>query len=216
MVPEIIPSDLAVLDLLRQDEALSVTELAEAMEVTATAVRQRLTRLMAQGFVKRVTLKAGRGRPSHKYSLTKKGRQETGSNFTDLAFVLWQEVRAVRDAEVRRGLLERISKKLAAQYGERFRGVTLQERMEALVGLMAERRVPFEIDQRAELPVLNALACPYPELAEVDRGVCAMERSFISEVLGADVRLEHCRLDGEGCCAFAVQQSPAATSGFVD
>jgi predicted ArsR family transcriptional regulator len=212
MVPDMIPSDGALLDLLRQHEALSVTELAEAMQVTATAVRQRLTRLMGQGYVQRVTAKAGRGRPSHQYSLTKKGRQEAGGNFTDLAFVLWEEIRAVRDIEVRRGLLERISHRLAAQYGDRFRGGTLEERLEALVRLMAERRVPFEVEKDTPLPVLHAHACPYPELAENDRGVCAMERSFLSEVLGADVRLDRCRLDGDTCCAFAVQGRETAAS----
>ena len=40
-------SDADLLDLIRIAGPLSVTELADAMEVTATAVRQRLTRLMA-------------------------------------------------------------------------------------------------------------------------------------------------------------------------
>jgi DeoR family transcriptional regulator, suf operon transcriptional repressor len=86
MGPDIVPSDTAILDLLRKRDRLSVTELAEAMEVTATAVRQRLNRLMAQGYIERVVSRAGRGRPSHQYSLTSKGRRQTGSNFADLAW----------------------------------------------------------------------------------------------------------------------------------
>ena len=46
MVDDIVPSDISILDLLRQRDSLSVTDLAESMQVTATAVRQRLTRLM--------------------------------------------------------------------------------------------------------------------------------------------------------------------------
>lgn len=214
MVSDIIPSDTAILDLLRKRESLSVTELAEAMEVTATAVRQRLNRLMAQGYIERVVSRSGRGRPSHQYSLTSKGRRETGSNFADLAIALWQEVRSIREPEIRQGLMKRISGRLAAQYGDRFAGATLEQRMERLVELMGERQMAFEIDRSQGLPILNALSCPYPELAEMDRGVCAMERVFLSEVLGQEMRLGKCRLDGDTCCAFEVKlPSGSAASG---
>ena len=42
---------------------------------------------------------------------------------------------------------------------------------------------------RRPLPVLSALACPYPELAKADRGVCTMEKLMLSEILGENVRL---------------------------
>jgi predicted ArsR family transcriptional regulator len=62
--------------------------------------------------------------------------------------------------------------------------------------------VPFEVERKGQLPVLTALACPYPELAEQDRSVCAMERLLMSELIGEDVRLSECRLDGDSCCRF--------------
>ncbi len=211
MGPDIVPSDTAILDLLRKQERLSVTELSEAMEVTATAVRQRLNRLMAQGYVERVVSRAGRGRPSHQYSLTDKGRRQSGSNFADLAMALWQEVRSIRETEIRRGLLQRISRRMVDLYGDRLSSGTLEQRMDRLVELMGERQLDFEVEHRDGLPVLNALSCPYPELAEMDRGVCAMERAFLAEVLGQDVRLDKCRLDGESCCAFEVKPKTVAT-----
>src|SRR5688572_23051705 len=99
MTDDIVPSDNAILDLLRKNDSLGIAQLAELMQVTATAVRQRLTRLMAQGYIDRVTTRAGRGRPSHRYALTDKGRRKTGANFPDLAIALWQEVRAIKDPE---------------------------------------------------------------------------------------------------------------------
>ena len=47
-----IDSD-ASLDLLRKHDAMTVAEFEEAMGVTATAVRQRLNRLLALGYVER-------------------------------------------------------------------------------------------------------------------------------------------------------------------
>ncbi|MEQ8788084.1 MAG: winged helix-turn-helix transcriptional regulator [Pirellulaceae bacterium] len=208
MNDEIVSSDVAILDLLRKCDSLSVAELASAMEVTATAVRQRLTRLMAQGYIERFATKAGRGRPSHSYMLTQSGRRKTGANFADLAVALWQEIRDIKDVEVRRGLLQRLSKRLAEMYRDRISGATLDERMESLAGLFAERRIPFSVDRSGDLPILTAHACPYPELAEQDRSVCAMERIMFSELLGENVRLTDCRLDGDAsCCTFTPQMS---------
>jgi predicted ArsR family transcriptional regulator len=58
-------SDSAVLDLLRKLDFLTVSQLAAAMEVTDTAARQRLNRLMVQGLITRTTAHSRRGRPSH-------------------------------------------------------------------------------------------------------------------------------------------------------
>ena len=41
-------SDIGLLDVLRKDGPCSVAQLAAALNVTATAVRQRLTRLLFQ------------------------------------------------------------------------------------------------------------------------------------------------------------------------
>jgi len=186
---------------------MTVLDLAELMEVTATAVRQRLVRLLAQGFIERVSSKMGRGRPSHHYSLTSKGRRKTGANFADLAVALWQEIRAIEDPEVAKGLLQRISKRFSAQYADQIGSGTLTEKMESLAGIFTERGVPFTVEKKNELPVLTALACPYPDLAEQDHSICAMERIMFSELLGESVRLSKCRIDGEGCCTFEASGS---------
>lgn len=202
MSSEFVASDATLLDLLRKQNALTVTELARELDVTATAVRQRLTRLMAQGYVERNTTREGRGRPSHHYRLTQQGRRKSGANFADLAMVLWDEIRQVKQVEVRRGLLERLAGRLAEQYAGDVSGDSLAEKMESVAELFRKRNIPFEVDTSGELPVLTALACPYPDLAEQDRGVCSMEKLLFAELLGEKIQLSGCRLDGQECCTF--------------
>jgi len=200
--PEVGGSDSALVEVLRRLPAQSIAKLADAMGVTATAVRQRLSRLMAQGFVQRTVVREGRGRPRHQYELTGMGRKHAGANFADLAMVLWHEIRQVADPAVRQGLLQRVSRKLAEAYVGQVHGETVEERLESLADLFSARRIPFEVDKRQQLPVLKALSCPYPELAEQDRSVCAMERMMFSELAGESLRLDECRLDGHSCCSF--------------
>ena len=108
-------SDSDFLDLLRAIGPLSVAELAAAMEVTPTAVRQRLTRMMNQGILQREAQRNGRGRPLHRYTLTDKGLRLTGSNFTDLAMTLWTEIRSIDNPEFRREMLRRIAHAMAVE-----------------------------------------------------------------------------------------------------
>jgi predicted ArsR family transcriptional regulator len=192
---------------MRRDGAVTISTLVAVMGVTATAVRQRLRRLMEEGLVKRETERQSRGRPNHKYSLTEKGEHATGTNFADMALVLWEEVKSVEDLAVRRGLLQRLATRLAQRYRNDVGGSTLGERMVGMAALMEKREIPFEVDLSGELPVLTALACPYPELAKLDRGVCTMEKLMLSEILGENVRLSECRLDGASCCTFTPSAS---------
>jgi DeoR family transcriptional regulator, suf operon transcriptional repressor len=195
-------SDRAMLDFMRTHGAVTISSFVAEMGVTATAVRQRLARLMTDGLIERRTERKSRGRPNHRYSLTEKGEQSAGTNFTDMAVVLWEEVKSIEDPAVRRGLLKRIADRLVEKYRGKVEGDTLDSRMTALAGLMGEREIPFRVDKNGELPVLTALACPYPELAKVDRSVCTMEKLMLSEMLGENVRLSECRLDGASCCTF--------------
>ncbi|MFZ5830878.1 MAG: helix-turn-helix transcriptional regulator [Planctomycetota bacterium] len=198
-------SDADLLDLLRIAGPLRVTEMADAMEVTATAVRQRLVRLLARGFIQREAIRAGRGRPRHSYWLTDKGIRQTGSNFNDLAVALWSEVQSSGDRNLRREMLRRIAQALAAGYRGQIHGETPSERLQSLRDLLAQRRIPASVDASNGTVTLTTHACPYPSLADQDRSVCDMEELLFSDLVGADVELSHCRLDGGGECKFHVK-----------
>jgi len=200
-------SDSVMLDMLRRNSALGIGQLAEGMGVTATAIRQRLNRLMRQGLIERTAgrgddMPAGRGRPSFRYRLTDRGLRLAGDNFGDLAVAMWKEIRAVKDPEVRRGLLERISTAMANMYAPQVSGESVEERMNSVSHLLKGRGVPFSVARSGALPVLVAEACPYPGLPEQDRSLCAMERMLFSKLISQDVRLTGCRLDGASCCTF--------------
>ena len=74
----------------------------------------------------------GRGRPNHRYSLTEKGERSAGTNFADMAIVLWEEIKSVDDPAIRRGLLKRIADRFVAMYRDQVSGETLRERMTAV------------------------------------------------------------------------------------
>ena len=175
-------TDGCIVDFLRRQGTCSINDLVEFAGVTPTAIRLRLNRLMDQGLVVRqAEERASRGRPTYEYSLSKAGERSGGNNYADLANILWQELRSIKDVEVRTGLLKRLVERITEVYQGQVEGTEIRKRMESLAGLMAERDIPFEVKENQQgLPVLTALACPYPDLAEQDRGICAMEKMLFN------------------------------------
>lgn len=194
--------DGELLSLLKRDGPLGVEQLGQALGVTATAVRQRLQRLMGEGFVKRVTERHGRGRPVHRYSLTEKAREQMGPNFKALAEALWQEVARSVPAETQALIFERVAGSLARQYLAEIEGFTPAGRVEAVKHVLEENGLAFDVQRPGPLPILTAKDCPFPRLAEVDRTICKLEAQVLSKLLDQRLELSECRLDGHACCRF--------------
>jgi len=195
-------SDADLLEMLRPRGSMSVSEMADALDVTPTAVRQRLGRLMAEGLLEREAVRAGRGRPKHRYHLSAKGLRVTGSNFTDLAVALWREIGAIEDAGLRRTLLRRVVHSMARAYARQIEGHSTGDRMRSLSELLRQRKVQFSVQDSGGSPTLTAHSCPYPVLADEDRAICDLEGMLFSELLKQQVVLAECRLDGGSCCQF--------------
>ena len=162
-----------------------------------------------------------RGRPAHGYRLTEKGRRTAGDNFRDLAIVLWKELRAIEQPEVRRGLIARIGAAMADLYRPEIGGGPLDERLDRTVSHLQSQRIPChsEIQPSSSpgaprLAVLTSHVCPYPDLAEQDRGICAAERIMLGELFSAEVKLTACRLDGMDCCRFSIAETGGAKAPF--
>lgn len=202
--------DRDVLLVMNGDQLWGIGELTESLGVTATAVRQRIERLLDRGLLEREKVVAGRGRPTFQYRITASGRREIGADSTELAEAMWQELVSIDDPELRDRLLSSVAKRLGREYAAQMdRSAPLEERMRVLSRLLTERRVASDVVSEGDLPVLDINACPYPTLADgsVDHSMCRLEEKVLSEALGKAVHLSQCRLDGDSCCQFAPEDS---------
>ena len=57
-------------------------------------------------------------------------------------------------------------------------------------------------DDSGRLPILRENNCPYLELASSDPAICELEKEVFRKVLGSEVELTQCCLDGHTCCEF--------------
>jgi predicted ArsR family transcriptional regulator len=148
------------------------------------------------------------------YQASAQAHRRLGQNYADLAVILWGEMmRTVEDRKLRRVLFARITERLAELYRAQVTGVEWERRMVQLGTLLHDRGIETEVipGDGGVLPVLKQHSCPYFELAEADRAVCAMERKMFEKVLGRSLRLSQCRLDGHRSCDF--EAKPLAAPG---
>lgn len=213
VVTDVRSVDRELLEALRGGEAIGIHELIERLGVTATAVRQRIERMLEGGLVEREKVVAGRGRPTYTYRLTLLGHRRAGADHAELADAMWHEILAIEDAELRRSLLDGIARRLGRRYrdqgGQRCENGSLEDRMHSLTQVLAGHRIAADVVLGGTLPVLGFRACPHPDLAsEADRrAMCHLEEQMLSEALGSEVHLQSCRLDGDHCCQFAAVEA---------
>lgn len=199
------PIDQSVLDLLKQYHGLSVQQMTEMLEVTATAVRQRLDRLAEVELVERRKVQAGRGRPQFHYFLTSLGLRYSSVSYADLASALWAEVMELPNPQLRGRIMRRVAKRMGQGLKQAMPvDGSLTERLEAVRDEFGRRKVPATVNELSGLPILEVHTCPYPELTggNEDRQLCEVEQEMLSEAIGQPVQLDCCRLDGHNVCQF--------------
>lgn len=196
-------TDQTVLDLLRRESSLSVSDLVDRLGVTTTAVRQRVNRLMAAELITRVEERSGKGRPSHQYRITEKGQKTAGNNLNDLAIVLWKEILQIEDNEIKQALINRVIQQLTEKYEQSVGGETFEERLSAIAVLLGERKIPLSVETLGDSQILKMHGCPYPELVDENREICEVEKQLFSSLLKTDLSLDQCQCSDAGhCCTF--------------
>jgi predicted ArsR family transcriptional regulator len=210
MRPALDEGDQDFLQLLHGRGDSTIQELCEAAGVTATAIRQRLARLLDLNLVERVAIRTGRGRPHHNYRLTDVGRQSLGDNYGELARLLWDQIQAIPTGPVRDRLLDGLKDEFAKRLGAAVNGGTVDQRLIQLKVALEARGFDVQVDHDSEGPaILRERYCPYHELAVADRRICDLEQQVFEQILGAPLELVQSCRDGGSCCEFRVAEPTA-------
>lgn len=197
-----------ILEHVQRNGAVTIKELEQLLGVTTTAVRQHLTTLQAEGYLERKAVHTGVGRPHHTYTITERVHELFACHCDDLALTLLEEVFALEGKERTALLLARVSNRLANRYTSAVRSGILQERVEELAMALHQRGVLTDVKtNKDDIIVLHTYTCPYHELAQEHREICEMDKAMLRQVLGSDVSLTNCMMDGHHSCSFEVRST---------
>ncbi|MEA3337763.1 MAG: MarR family transcriptional regulator [Chloroflexota bacterium] len=208
------PSGQILEHLLRHGPA-SIKDIEGALGVTATAVRQQLSNLAAEGLVTMSKERRGVGRPRNVYTPTPRAHNLFACHSDEFTLLLISELVATDGDEKLRYLLDRMGEKMAHQYGDQLKGRVIGDRVRELSTLLDQRGVMSGVEMGAngDVIILHEYNCPYHELAATHRDVCEMERSVFEKVLGTEVTLSNCIHDGSHSCQFVISESSLVETG---
>lgn len=196
-----------VLSVIQRRGAVTVKDLEEALNVTATAVRQQLSVLLAEGYISQEAENIGRGRPKHVYGLTDKGRALFPHHYDEFTNSLLREILVSEGPEKVQALMGRMSRRLAAQYERELAGLPAERRATRLTELLNAKGILAEIKFEDGGIVFHEYTCPYYELAREHRAICDMEEEMIAHAMKQPVELVSCSLDGHHGCQFRIETS---------
>lgn len=201
------PTRRDLLLILKKRGEARAQDLADALGITASAVRQHLTELAEAGLVAHRALRDGRGRPKHAWSLSARGEGLFPRSYDELATEVLDSIAAEDPALVER-VFERRRRRRVEGARARLAGRPFPERVAELARIL---------DEDGYLAAFDALPdgtfrvtehnCAVFAVARHYGGLCASEISFLREALpDADIERVAHMLSGAHTCAYLVRE----------
>ena len=190
--------------LLRNKRGATIDEIARAIGVTRTAVRQHLASLLQEGLVAAGDTRPTGGRPERLFVLTPLGREEFPRRYSWFAQLL---IEAIEREHGKAGLRVRLGRIAAAVVAGIRQGVpaagSRRQKVEALSALMDELGYDARTARDLEgAPTIEADNCVFHELAAKNPEVCQFDLALLSGYTGSKVTLHECMARGGHVCRF--------------
>ena len=194
------PSRDRILEMLRL-RARTVEELAQAIGVTANAIRAQLTALERDGLVRREEIRhrVGAGKPPWLFGLTAAAEAEYSRAYVPALTALAETLSGELGAGALRRLFARVGQRLAASVPDPGDATAVQFAGRILESLGAS----VKIDAGSTPAMVEGVACPLAATVSRCPDSCEIVRSLLADATGANVETR-CAHDGVSRCRFAV------------
>lgn len=202
----------ALLDTLKRRGEARADELADALGITVSAVRQHLAALHADGLVAHDEVRAGPGRPHHRYRLSERGDNLFPRAYAAIVTDLLVEADAV-DPELVAKMFARRRNRRIERANERLAGRSFEDRIRELTRILDEDGYLAEVvDQGDGTFRIVEHNCAILEVATRYGAACGTELEFIRAVL-PDATVERVAhlLSGGHVCAYEVSPESKRT-----
>lgn len=191
--------------MLKNKAGVSIDELAAEARVTRTAVRQHLTALEAEGYVRKGDERKTAGRPGQTFVLTVRGTELFPRQYSWFSGLLLNAIRGERGSEGLAQWLRELACTVATSLNSRLEGKQDEQRLEAIVTILNE----LAFEAKATLPVdrpsetaIEASNCIYHDLAQQFPEVCQFDLELLSQLTGSEVEHQECIVRGGHSCRF--------------
>ncbi len=205
----------AIIGLLKENGAMGVEQLAEALGVTKVCVRRHLSLLERDGLIHYEEERHERGRPRYIYHLTRKAQCLFPQRYDELALDILGQLARLHGTAALEGLLAARADELIAEIRSELAGLSFEEQVRTLArvmngrGFLAESRRLRDGSYR-----MRQRHCPTENVAVKYPTICEQELRVYRESLGCEV-VRECRIaDGDRVCEFRIKPPGNARAGL--
>ena len=201
----------AILLTIKKHGEARAEELAEALAITPSAVRQHLSALVAEGLLGVREQRGAAGRPKHFYSVTSAAEDLFPKTYGDLTCELLDYLAADEPGTVDR-LFDRRRQRRVEQAEARLAGRSFPERVEELARILDEDGYLAAVERDSDDGTWYIVEhnCAILEVAFRYGQACSSEIGFLREVMpDAEIdRITH-MASGQHHCAYRIRPRSA-------
>jgi len=198
-----------LLQIIKRRGGLSVDEAMEALDMARTTVREHLLQLREKGLLTRTAERQGRGRPSHRYEMTRRAKVLFPSRDGELMGELVQFLQAEGADDLVEAFFERYWAERTEAAERKLRSVApddLEEKLEVLRRLLESEGFMPEVDSGDQTVTVRECNCPFPESVKQTRIPCQLEKEFYETLFRTALDRVTYIPDGNAACTYEVQR----------
>lgn len=196
-----------LLQMIKRRGSLSVDEAMEALGMARTTVREHLLQLREKGLLSRTSEPQGRGRPSHRYEMTRRAKVLFPSRDGELMGELVEFLKEEEAEDLVETFFERywtdrtnaVKQKLQAAATD-----DLEGQLEILRSILEEEGFMPEIDETDGTVTVRECNCPFPESVKQTRIPCRLEKNFFETLFQTVLDRVKYIPDGNAACSYEV------------
>jgi predicted ArsR family transcriptional regulator len=196
--------------LLDQPDGSTLDELALRLELSKTATKEHLLKIVSLGLLSHRDTYGNVGRPRRRYILTPSGHETFPRQYSWLSNILLEhlaeEMGGPNVSKIMESLAIRISKSMRARF-ENTRSTP--ERLREITKALNELgyRATLRQSDLRKGAVIEATNCVYHSVAKNNPALCRFDTKFIESASGGmDVKLESCIARGGSICRFCIRK----------
>ncbi|WP_051353177.1 helix-turn-helix transcriptional regulator [Thalassobacillus devorans] len=192
--------------LLKKNNTLTISELAEKVGISEIAVRKHIHDLERQKLVQARQVRQSVGRPLNYYELTEKGQHTFTSHYESFSVELLKDIESLYGKPMVYDLLKQRAERLKKEFQTQMPEEDFHQRVEKLAHIQEQNGYMVELEKNNDYSyTLKQYNCPIWNIARNYQGMCGQELRVFSNLLeDSKVVAEQSMVSGEACCAFQI------------
>ncbi len=197
------------------EDASTIKEIADEIDISINATRQYLIVLEKEGFVAKSQKKGVSGRPAMGYTITEEALSVFPKAYADFSVKLINEIKERIGVSETNEILREVGKRIADEIRDEVEAEMkpdkdldpLRNRLEALAKVYLKYGKYPELVEEEDSFALKNLNCLIYEIAKADPLVCTVDETIISELVGKKASKEKCLRQGDECCLYRIKKT---------